>query len=248
MRRLRVTSLENLTAGQNVPLPETEAHHVRVLRLKPGSTVELCDQAGRRASGLLCDEGGCLEVRLTEAPRLEQSSRWLSLAVAWPKGKRAALLVEKCSELGVDCIFPVRYARSVVTKDDDSEGLVRLRRIAAEAAKQCGRSTLPEIQPQAPLAEVLRAETPAVSVVLVPDALRWLPQVLDELRPELTVRPLTLFIGPEGGFSPEELAAFERAGVKSARLAPHVLRIETAALAACALAQAWRGGTAEDAG
>ena len=265
LRRLRVQSLENLKPGEVFALPPAEAKHARVLRLKDGTAVEIADDMGRKARATLSISGAATTARIVaiqnegpgsagfqpaneggqdaRAPRDEGSQDGcaprvrLKLAVAWPKGKRAALLVEKCCELGADQIMPVRYARSVVSKADGSAGLARLRRIAAAAAKQCGRAALPEITPEKELGAVLACEAPgAVAFVLEPSGQQWLPEVLAAQHEALRVRPLLLFIGPEGGFAPEELEAFRRSNVPAVRIAPAVLRIETAALAACAIA------------
>ncbi|MFH0940124.1 MAG: 16S rRNA (uracil(1498)-N(3))-methyltransferase [Planctomycetota bacterium] len=235
-RCLRVESLQGLKVGDEAPLSTAEAHHARVLRLKFGVEIEVADAFGRAARANLTETFTAKIVALQESAR---TIARLTLATAWPKGKRAALLVEKCSELGVDRIIPVRYARSVVSKGEESEGLARLRRIAAEAAKQCGRNTLPEIVVEMELNQVLAHEAPsALALRMEPTAEKWLLDALADQRATLRDQPLLLFVGPEGGFAPEEQAAFLKAGIQSARVAKYVLRVETAALAACALAQA----------
>jgi len=236
VRRFRVESLQDVVAGAHLSLPETEAHHARVLRLKTGECIELFDSAGRVAHATLRINGEIVaQVNSIEAPPAKRRHK-VTLAVAWPKGKRAAVLVEKCSELGADCILPTRYARGVVSKDEESEGVSRLRRIAAEAAKQCGRDDVPEILGELSFEEVLaRYSAGTLRVILDPRA----PQNLfDFLQKEWKPgeQPLLFFIGPEGGITPDELNAADASGVRRARLAEHVLRIETAALAACAIA------------
>jgi 16S rRNA (uracil1498-N3)-methyltransferase len=241
LRRLRVPALQNRQLGDVFALPPEEAQHARVLRLKDGAVVEIADDGGRRVQAKLFFGG---EVSAQILAVLNEGGREISgaggvrlqLAAAWPKGKRAALLVEKCCELGVDRLLPVRYARGTVSKDDASAGLARLRRIAVSAAKQSGRETLPQIAAEKELKAVLAEEAKeAVAVALEPSASRWLPEILAENRLAVQNRPLLLFIGPEGGFAPEELEAFKQAGIPPARIAETLLRVETAALAACAI-------------
>lgn len=237
VRRFRVVSLNGLSAGAEIELPETESAHIRVLRLKAGAALELFDNSGNFAKATLTADGRARIEELAQA--VPKKSGRLILATAWPKGKRAATLVEKCSELGVDAILPIHWTRSVVSKDSESEGIVRLRRIAAEAAKQSGRNDAPEILAEKSFELALR-DLPgnAVCVLLDPQAGRGLLEVLREHRSKISESALALFVGPEGGFAPEELALAKTRGLISAQLVRSILRIETAALAACAMASA----------
>jgi 16S rRNA (uracil1498-N3)-methyltransferase len=237
MSRTRRFKVDSLTAAQRdarIELPETERRHVGVLRLQAGDEVELFD--GQCAwLARLCDEGraailtGPMDTVTSTRPRL-------ILATAWPKGKRAATLVEKCAELGVDEIVPLHCARSVVIKDTEGAGMERLRRIAAEAAKQSGRTTVPAIGGERTVAAFLGSlPTGSVAVMLDPRADQSLVEVLqDAARGSCWC----FLIGPEGGFTAEELDESKRIGARAARLGTHVLRVETAAMAACAVAAA----------
>lgn len=238
LRRFRVESLQGLNTGDTVPLPAEEARHVRVLRLAAGTQIEVFDGTGRAAPASLTAAPTGLAAELSAPCVLPAAARRLVLATAWPKGKRAAWLVEKCSELGVSSIIPVRYTRSVVHKADASESVSRLRRIAAEAAKQCGRSDVPEIATQLPFAQLLAEDAPrAFTVLLDARAELHLADVLARQQTSLRQQAVLLIVGPEGGLTPEELAAAGALGLTRARLARHILRVETAALAACAVGQ-----------
>lgn len=234
VRRFRVESLSGLQPGTEITLPPDEAAHARVLRLERGDALAIFDAEGRSASAEFTENGRATILALRDAAT--RSSTQIVLATAWPKGKRAAMLVEKCSELGVHAIQPVAYARSVVSKDDESEGVIRLKRIAAEAAKQSGRNDVPEILAEKSFAQVLAAHTASsLCVLLDPRADGDLLKLLEEKRAQLASRTLVLLIGPEGGFADEELAAADAHGVARVRLARHILRVETAALVACAI-------------
>jgi 16S rRNA (uracil1498-N3)-methyltransferase len=235
-RRFRVASLENASVGGVVALPADEAKHARVLRLKDGAPVEVFDDAGRQGRGEIVQLEGALSVRLTQLSGATAHVERMVLAVAWPKGKRAAIMVEKCAELGVDRIIPTRFERSVVSKDEESEGVTRLKRIAVEAAKQSGRTTTPEITVETTLPKVIEYELSRCrAVCLDPRATTWLLDTLQELSDRKSASPVLLIVGPEGGFTSQESELLVKSGVAFARMAQHVLRVETAAIAACSI-------------
>jgi 16S rRNA (uracil1498-N3)-methyltransferase len=243
IRRFRCESLAGVAPGAEIALPPEEARHARVLRLEPGDAVLLFDSAGSTTEGRITRcESGRVFVEISGARGVQQSGLRITLAVAWPKGKRAGVMVEKCAELGAHCIAPVRYERSVVSKDDESEGLTRLRRIAVEAAKQCGRNDTVEIAPEMSLAEFLKQrKTDDIGLVLDPGGKIWLYAALNE-SVLAGANGVTLFVGPAGGLTGNELALLSESRCRTVRLADNVLRIETAAVAACAAAHMFLGG------
>jgi 16S rRNA (uracil1498-N3)-methyltransferase len=240
-RRFKVDSLADAQPQTRIELPESERHHATVLRLETGTKVELFDGA-RAWYARLSDDGrtailiGPTDTATTGRPRL-------ILATAWPKGKRAATLVEKCAELGVDEIIPLRCARSVVLKDTEGAGMERLRRIAAEAAKQSGRTTVPTVNDEHTIMKLIEGRPAGtVAVVLDPRAEKSLVDVLEDAR---QAPDWCFLVGPEGGFTPDELEESRRLGAQTARLGAHVLRVETAAMAACAVAAAVWGANSQ---
>src|SRR5579872_1790479 len=108
LRRFRVDSLENAVPGAILNLPDSEAAHVRVLRLESGAQLEVFDSSGRSA---ICSLIAAKEaqVKVVSIEKAAAKKARLILATAWPKGKRAAVMVEKCAELGLDVLIPVRY-------------------------------------------------------------------------------------------------------------------------------------------
>jgi len=237
-RRFRVDSLTGASAGQTLALNPADAHHARVLRLKAGDSVELFDFSGGRSDGSIVEItalGVTVLLERVDSKTDNTASSALTLAVAWPKGKRAAVLVEKCAELGVGRIIPIQYDRSVVEKDDESEGVERLRRIAIEAAKQSGRTDVPRIESARTLDAVLADRESSAAVLLDPRADTGLGEWFTALTPEKSAAGVLLIVGPEGGFSNAEIQRVNDAGVARARMAEHILRVETAALAGCAI-------------
>jgi 16S rRNA (uracil1498-N3)-methyltransferase len=147
--------------------------------------------------------------------------------VALPKGDRQKWLVEKLTELGCARLVPLVTTRGVA--EATPAAIERLGRAAIEACKQCGRTTLPEITPPATLAAVLAARDPnTVSLVADPSGEALGPLLAGHAGAVLAL------VGPEGGFTAEELAVAEAAGCRRVSLAPHILRVETAAIAVTA--------------
>jgi 16S rRNA (uracil1498-N3)-methyltransferase len=198
---------------------EDRHHFERVLRLPPGALVTVAD-----------GEGGWRPVRFGRVlepigPVEHESPPELLITVAFAlvKGDRPELVVQKLTEVGVDAIVPFVAARSVARWDTEREARrhARMVRIAREAAMQCRRSRLPLVEPLCRFDDV--AGRPGAALATVGGG----EPALDH--------PVVL-VGPEGGWSPEELATpLPRVG-----LAPYVLRSETAAIVAGALLVALR--------
>ena len=213
-----------------------DGHHLaRVLRLRTGETVTVADGSGRwrpyrvggvTNAGVRLDATDDLAAEPALAPRL-------AVAFALTKGDKPELVVQKLTELGVDRIVPVLAERSVSRPDADraNGAAERWRRIAREAARQCRRATLPAVEELRPLATL--AGHPGLVV-----AERG-GQPVGALGSPLGEEILVV-VGPEGGLSEPEVEALK----PWARLdlGPHILRAETAALAAAALLAARRTG------
>ena len=203
-------------------LDPADRHHLeRVLRLRAGEEVTVSDGAGRWRP---CRFGPVLvptaDVRQAPRPRPE-----LAVAFALVKGERPEWVVGKLTELGVDRIVPFAAARSVVRWQPERVGphRDRLRRVAREAAMQSRRTWLPEVEDIATF-----------------DAVATRPgAVLADAGGEAPALPRgPVLVGPEGGWSAEELAR----ALPRLALGPHVLRAETAAVAAAALLAGLRSG------
>jgi 16S rRNA (uracil1498-N3)-methyltransferase len=230
-RRIHVPRAR-IEPGRAALRPE-EVHYLRdVLRLAPGDAVEAFDGEGGRHAGRVAPAFDALLLGPREEAARPRAAVHLAFALA--KGEKNDLVVQKATELGAARLVPFAAARSVVRLDADrgSDRARRWARIAAEAARQCGRADLPEVAPPGPLAAALAA-APAGFRVVVFDA-GGLP-LADALDPEA---PGHLVVtGPEGGLTAEEVAACVVVGARVASLGPRTLRAETAALAAVALVQ-----------
>jgi 16S rRNA (uracil1498-N3)-methyltransferase len=219
-------------SGDRAVLAGDEARHLsRVLRGQPGDEVVVFAGTGvewpARIVRVARDE-----VELTlGAPRPEppRARPRITLAVALPKGERQKWLVEKLTELGVDRLVPLVTTRGVAEATAAARG--RLERGVIEACKQCGRNRLMEIGAPQTIAAVLSEVAAAGGRAVLAD-----PSAppLDAVALAAVGREIVGLVGPEGGFTNDEIAAAEREGAVRAGLGSHVLRVETAAIALAA--------------
>jgi 16S rRNA (uracil1498-N3)-methyltransferase len=206
--------------ANRVRFDAAEAHHLRrVLRLRPGAMVEGTDGAGGLYTIRLVAldvEGGWGAIEARDEPERESPCA-ITLAQAILKGDRMSWLVQKATELGVSRIVPMETARVVARPATESVARqTRWQRIAREAVKQ------------------------VIGEIAAYDA-AWVcweggGQPLVEAAAG-TLDRLLLLIGPEGGFTAEEVAAADAAGARRVSLGPRILRAESAGLAAVALSQ-----------
>jgi 16S rRNA (uracil1498-N3)-methyltransferase len=218
-------------------LTRAEAHHARdVLRLKRGDKVVLFDGHGREITAKLVDLAG-REVSLAKLTQNESRplpSR-ISLGQAIPKGKNMDLIVQKAVELGAAEVFPLISARTIVdlAMDEARKKQAKWQAAAIEAAKQCGQNWLPHIHIPQTMKQFF-GELPPFDLQLIgslqPGAL-YLKKILADLAAEGRPRPATvlMLIGPEGDFTPAELALARSHGCHPITLGPIILRVETAA-------------------
>lgn len=222
--------------------PDAARHAATVLRLRAGAPLRVFDGGGAEyRAKLVAAGGGHAEAELLERLPEDAGAAALPiiLALGVARGQRMDLSIQKSVELGVARIAPLWTARGVVQPDRRGSGEERVRRwlrIAEGACEQCGRRTVPAIDPPRTLDEWLderarRPEGEGAAIRLDPEAGPGFAS-LPPPRP-----PLTLLVGPEGGLDPHEAARADAAGFAAARLGPRTLRAETAAIAAVAAAQ-----------
>lgn len=231
-------------AGQQVALsPEESAHAARVLRLSTGATVEITDpDSGKRFLAQLAEvKPECVTARLLEPIPANEPPVELTLYMGIPKADKLDFAVQKATELGAARVVPVRMERSVAKIDrrDAPKKAERLRRIAAEAVKQCGRARAPEIAEAMDFTPAMR-QFAAGELALMPweDARGTRLKDVHAARPD--AREIAVWIGPEGGISAAEADRLTAAGAIAVTLGPRILRTETAAVTAVAcVMQLW---------
>jgi 16S rRNA (uracil1498-N3)-methyltransferase len=217
-------------------LSAADVHYLsHVLRLAPGAELEVFDGRGGAYPARLCEEGEGLALVLGPRREARGSAARVHLGFALARGERCDLVVQKATELGAAALSPLEAARSVVRLDAErrAERVRRWQRIAAEAARQCGRSDVPAVELPAPLAAVMAAAPKGFRAILFHEG--GGEPLADVVDPGAAGH--LLLVGPEGGFTPDEVAGALSAGARLATFGPRVLRFETAAIAAVALVE-----------
>ena len=221
--------------AHEITLSGSLAHRLaRVLRLRRGDRVVLTEGGEREFEVELTDVSAntVTGVVTGERPSPPESAIEVVLYQSLIRPNRFDIALEKGTELGVARFVPVINARSQI--DEASRGRAeRWARLVVEAAEQCGRGRLPAIDPPLPFEEAL-ADAPGL--LIVPYEAESANRLADYLRalPE-TPQTVSLFIGPEGGYSEEEIAFARRSGAALVTLGRQVLRSETAAIVAAAI-------------
>lgn len=232
MPRFFTTEIE----GETAFITGEDAKHIsRVLRMSAGDALTVSDGTGYDYDCVLefadTDRVGARILRRYRN-RTEPDVR-ITLYQALPKGDKLDFIIQKAVELGVTEIVPVLTKRCVSRPDPASfsKKLPRYQRIAAEAAKQCGRGIIPPVREMLSLEQALgrMADAPLALVFYEGGGAR----VSELFRPQ--TQAVSLLIGSEGGFAEEEIASCNAAGLQCATLGRRILRCETAPLAALTL-------------
>ncbi|WP_022801845.1 16S rRNA (uracil(1498)-N(3))-methyltransferase [Deinococcus ficus] len=215
-----------------LPVPEladvmvlgpAEARHLGVLRLAPGAAVVVFDGRGGEARATVAELDDTRAVlHLGEATQgAQETPQPLTLAASLLKGDKLAEVVRAATELGVARIQLV-VPRRADAREIGAQKLQRLARVAQEASKQSRRAVIPEVLAPVVLDALAWEGTLLVaqpgSAVRVMDVVDW-------------TRPVTVLTGPEGGLTPEEVAALVARGAQAVTLGPRILRAETAPVA-----------------
>jgi 16S rRNA (uracil1498-N3)-methyltransferase len=225
--------------GTTFMLAGDEAHHAAASRrLAPGDTLWLFDGRGglaRATLGQITKRGHELTLRVEERRTESPSKPSIHLACALPKGDRQSVLLDMATQLGMTQFTPLMCERSVVKPG--AQGPERWRRICLEACKQSRRVYLPDIHEPASPAKVAASYYGA-----------WIAHpsgvAVGEMLAGASPDVLTLLVGPEGGFTEEEVRQAVEQGARAISLGPAILRIETAAISLLAVISlgAWNAG------
>lgn len=215
-------------AGERLPLTPEDSHHaLRVLRLKPGDQIHV-NVAGRRyQADLEVQEGAAFAFITGEEASTEAATR-ITLYQGWPKGDKLDLIVRQATELGVHAVVPCLFARCVARPEQTGKRVARLNRIAREAAMQAGRTLVPRVYELMPFEAVCQHLT-AHEQALIPYEQARGATIMSAYQ---GARDVAILIGPEGGFTEEEVAVLPAQAVT---LGKRILRTETAGVAAMAM-------------
>lgn len=218
-----------------------DARHIsRVLRSKPGDMLTVCDGTGNDYEAEITEiseDNIKLEIKKTTFTESEPMVK-ITLFQGLPKGEKMELIIQKCVELGVFSIIPVNTERCIVKLDAKKEKkkIERWQKISESAAKQSGRGIIPEIGNVITFSEALK-KAADMDMAMIPYELeqdRGIKAFLDEYKKFENKKTLGIFIGPEGGFSAEEIEKAVSSGVVPVTLGKRILRTETAGLTAVA--------------
>lgn len=229
--------------GDTLQLADDDARKLTtVLRKATGDRVQIVDSSGTAYAATLTVDNRRVDAKLDaifdRGP--VESNLAITIAQGIPKGSKMDLIVEKCTELGAAEFVPVRSFRVVGERTGDHK-IERWQRIAKSAAQQSGRTAVPTVAPIATWDQLIATFSQYDHVYLPweladPAELRsWLPGDLDSAKRVMFV------IGPEGGFSSDEVERASKAGAKPISLGRRILRTETAALAILAVVAYARG-------
>lgn len=217
-----------------VELNPDDSHHVAdVLRIGLGAALVVSDGQGGEASAEITGiSAKAVTVRITARRVQSGMGPDLVLVQAVPKAQKMDWIIQKATEIGVCSIFPVMTDRGVVKLEEEraDHRAARWQRIATEAAKQCRTAWIPRVRPPEAFAAVL--SRPVAEVLLI-GSLESTALPLKTCLADLQARKprsVALLIGPEGDFSPRELALAREAGALPVSYGTRVLRVETAAL------------------
>jgi 16S rRNA (uracil1498-N3)-methyltransferase len=215
-----------------------EIHHIKdVLRLKKGSLIQIFNAKSQQADAVIEQiNEAAIHVHVKTVKQDREAQAKIILACAPPKKGKFEFIIEKCTELGVDEIIPLKTKRAeVIFKEDKMAGkLSRFEAVAINAAKQSKRTKVPHIYPMTSLPQVLKTLDPD-GVHLFPSLHHHSKHISDVLLKADKQKPITIFIGPEGDFTPDEVELAVKYGCVPVSLGDTILKVETAAIAAVAL-------------
>jgi 16S rRNA (uracil1498-N3)-methyltransferase len=211
-----------------VALSETESHHLsRVMRLKPGDAIVIFDGRGRSWDAEIAAAGKHAAARIVRSrPLATPAPARIALAVGLLKGDAMDNVVRDATALGVAEIIPMSTSHTVVPKRARGDDAVaRWERVAVASAKQCGQLFLPEIAPVTGFEQVLRRDI-STKLLCVE------PSLGGAAVSGIASDSILILIGPEGGWSDEEVAAARAAACHTITLGPLTLRAELAPVVA----------------
>lgn len=209
-----------------------DAYHIaRSLRMAVGDEINISDGEGGeylcRLEKIRDDECECKIIKSEESSTEPPLS--ITLCMAYPKGDKLEVVIQKSVELGTLRIIPFESSRCIKRPkaEKQEKQTARLNRIAEEAAKQCGRSRLPSVTPPMSYREMLDTVSECDLVLFCYED-EQAQTIKDELTSAHGIRSVAVIVGSEGGFSPEEAALAKEAGCKAVSLGRRILRCETA--------------------
>ncbi len=233
-------------AGGTIELGREDLHYLKhVLRLKPGDRVAVFDGSGCEYLTNIdryAESGVILAVSAME--RRDKPPVRITLAQSLPKESKMDIIIQKATELGVWRIRPFISSRTVprLTEEKGEARVKRWQKIAAEAAKQCAGTHVPEVTGIVRYGDIIgQRDSKALNIIFwEEESKRGIKEILRDAALS-EKEEILIVIGPEGGFTRDEAATAVENGFLSAHLGRQILRVETASLAVLAIIQYERG-------
>lgn len=229
----------NFSASQIVLTDKKEIHHLRdVLRLKTNDLICVFNERNEEAQGRILSIGSqevTVQIQKVEMNKIKFPQ--IVLACALPKKGKFELIIEKVTELGVDEIIPMVTRRTEILLEGKrrEQKLTRFKTVALNAAKQCKRTSIPNIHPITSFKDALLLLT-KTSRVFIPSLILQRENLLKALQEISRPEKISFLIGPEGDFTPEEYTEAQKMGCIPVSLGETILKVETAAICAVACA------------
>ncbi|MDG1938863.1 MAG: 16S rRNA (uracil(1498)-N(3))-methyltransferase [Pseudomonadales bacterium] len=242
MRRSRIYCEQEIQLGQSMLLDSRNSHYLlHVLRVKENQTLVLFDGHGSDYLATINkvsrkDVSVVINEKIADVNTVCESPLYLTLAIAISKGERMDWVMQKATELGVNCIQPLITQRVDVKLNAErlAKKMDHWRGVVIGACEQSGRSVLPELEIAKPITSWVANDTSDLKLVLRAHGNR-----LTTIADGIIKKPssATILIGPEGGLDENELSLAESSGFIAAGFGPRILRTETAPIVALSLLQ-----------
>lgn len=237
----RLFIFKELAIGDEIVISGEEAHHIsRVLRYRPGDVIRISDGKSVESLGVILDIdtwGTKIKLRIVERNKPEGAKLFITLLQGLPKGEKLDWIIQKCTEIGIHKLIPIITQRTVVNIAPSKleHRKMRWTKIAKEAAKQSMRIDIPEVGELSTFDASLR-EIRNHQLSIIPweqEKAISLKKIIRDFSGSIT--KVAVFIGPEGGFSADEVEKAKELGAVPVSLGPRILRTETAAIAVCSM-------------
>ena len=225
-------------SGNGVALAGTDASHIRtVLRLQAGDKIQVLDGKGSLYVVQLTDvKAKSVKGEIISSEKVNtESPLKIHLGQSLIKGNKFDVVLRKSVELGVESITPLMTERTVVKSDSDKK-IARWKKIAEESCKQCGRSSIPDVSENITKLDDFCQQVSGADLKLMFWELES-EYGLKDINPQIAPSSVSVLIGPEGGFTVEEVETARSHGFQTVGLGPRILRAETAPLVVLSLLQ-----------
>ncbi|MCK9419682.1 MAG: 16S rRNA (uracil(1498)-N(3))-methyltransferase [Nitrospirae bacterium] len=223
----------NQVSGQSITVSgEDVSHIVKVLRMKTGDELLLCDGKGTEYSVNIAQvTKSDITTDVKARSKREIREPLIILGQGLPKSDKMDWIVQKATELGVATIVPLVTERTIVKIKDEEKRVSRWQKICREAAMQCNRPDIPQVGRIVSFSDFLRPLNPEPRTLLLLPWEEGTVPIKEILRANPGIKNVVVLIGPEGGFSAHEAEMAKERGFSLVSLGQNILRTETAAMA-----------------